>query len=379
MEEEIRVKRTLGDGRWDRALKQKMTDLSQADNYEEAQKEWLATGKVWWVTLGEQPDWVDRLNYCLCGHHIVYHFEIHNTVTNERTAVGSDHINSYLIVRAINEETGLKAGEISDEMIQEWIDVRVEALKSTAWWNVNGDDFTEMFDEVKELDLRLNVRNTKKNVWNNETQRYDPITAIRKVGSGKFGKSDYEMSSIVWRWNHPDNPKAQINTRGYPNDKLWNDLVLFWTFVEEHQARIEAEDAEVVNRLEELSDAEKAREMKMKIVRAAREEKQHKKFEEMCLYLGFRTFDETDAWNDWERNFLRDMRSMFLRDKRLTDNQTKSLTKIIKRNDKPITEAQSSYLVALGYEGEIPDTNRKISILIDEWKDKRGSEINDQR
>ena len=98
-----------------------------------------------------------------------------------------------------------------------------------------------------------------------------------------------------------------------------------------------------------------------------------------CLYLGFRTFDETDAWNDWERKFLRDMRSMFIRDKRLSDNQTKSLTKIIKRNDKPITEAQSSYLVALGYKGEMPDTNRKISILIDEWRNNRGSEMNDQK
>ena len=380
MEEEIiRVKRKLGNGRWDRALKQRMTELSEADNYEEAQKEWLATGQVWWSALGDQPSWVERLNYCLCGHHIVYHFEIHNTVTDKRTAVGSDHINSYLIVRAIGEETGLKAGEISDDMIQEWIDVRVDALKSTAWWNVHGDDFTEMFNEVKELDLRLNVRNTKKNVWNDETRRYEPITAIRKVGSGKFGKSDYEMASIVWRWNHPDNPKAQIHTKGYPNDKLWNDLVLFWTFVEEHQARIEAEDAEVANRLEELSEAEKAKEMKMKIVRAARKEKEQKKFEETCLYLGFRTFDETDAWNDWERKFLRDMRSMFIRDKRLSDNQTKSLTKIIKRNDKPITEAQSSYLVALGYKGEMPDTNRKISILIDEWRNNRGSEMNDQK
>ena len=39
-------------------------------------------------------------------------------------AVGSDHINSYLIMRAIREETGLKDGEITDSMIDEWVTVR---------------------------------------------------------------------------------------------------------------------------------------------------------------------------------------------------------------------------------------------------------------
>lgn len=377
MEEEIRAKRELGNGRWDRALKNRMVELSTADTYDEAKHEWIATGQVWWRTLGAQPSWVDRLNYCMCGHHIVYHFEIHNTQTDYRTAVGSDHINSYLIMRAIREETGLNDGEITEAMIQEWIDVRVESLKVTAWWNVHGDDFTEMFNEVKELDLRINVRQTRKNNYNRDTMRYEPVTAIRKVGSGKYGKPDYEMASIVWRWNHPDNPKAQANTRGYPNDKLWGDLVLFWTFVDEHQTRIDQEDSEVSNRLAELTEEQQRLERQRLLVRAARKEKEQNSFEESCLYLGFRVFDETDAWNDWERNFLRDMRSMFMRDKRLTENQTKSLTKIIKRNDKPITEAQSSYLVALGYEGEIPNTNRKISILIDEWKIKRGSEMNE--
>ena len=32
------------------------------------------------------------------------------------------------------------------------------------------------------------------------------------------------MASIVWRWNHPDNPKNQLVTRGTPTDKLMQDL-----------------------------------------------------------------------------------------------------------------------------------------------------------
>ena len=45
--EKIEAKRDLGEGRWDRVLKQKMVELSVADNYEAAKKEWKATGNVW--------------------------------------------------------------------------------------------------------------------------------------------------------------------------------------------------------------------------------------------------------------------------------------------------------------------------------------------
>ena len=44
----IVAKRRLGEGRWDRALKKKMTELSEADNYDDAKHEWLATGNAWW-------------------------------------------------------------------------------------------------------------------------------------------------------------------------------------------------------------------------------------------------------------------------------------------------------------------------------------------
>ena len=51
---------------------------------------------------------------------------------------------------------------------------------------------------------------------------------LRKRAEGKYGSTEYKMASVVWRWNHPDNPKAQINTTGYPNDNLMKDLSLLF-------------------------------------------------------------------------------------------------------------------------------------------------------
>ena len=63
------MKRRLGNGRWDRVLMANMVELSVADNYDEASEEWIATGKCWWSTSGEQmPSWVSKHpNKCLCG------------------------------------------------------------------------------------------------------------------------------------------------------------------------------------------------------------------------------------------------------------------------------------------------------------------------
>ena len=47
-DEYITAKRELGEGRWDRKLRQNMTALSVADNYDDAKHEWIATGEVWW-------------------------------------------------------------------------------------------------------------------------------------------------------------------------------------------------------------------------------------------------------------------------------------------------------------------------------------------
>ena len=158
--EEIDVKRALGNGRWDKQLKKRMVRLSLANNYNDAKHEWLATGNVWYRSLNDNiPDWcAGHHDSCLCGHPIVYHFEIHNTETDHRDCVGSDHINSYLILREIAERTGLSTSDITDEMIEEWIQVRVKTMIKNAWWDNNGPHFEKLFDEVKDFDLRVNVR-----------------------------------------------------------------------------------------------------------------------------------------------------------------------------------------------------------------------------
>ena len=90
----IRAKRGLGDGHWDRKLMANMVELSNADNYEEAKEEWIATGEVWHRrpdTLNEEvPSWVnDHEGKCLCGHRVVYHFKIRNTENGNEECVGS--------------------------------------------------------------------------------------------------------------------------------------------------------------------------------------------------------------------------------------------------------------------------------------------------
>ena len=81
--ETIVAKRELGEGRWDKALKRKMTELSVSDDYNIAKHEWIATGEVWWSGNDEMPDWVANSEMgagkCLCGHIVVYHFQIENT------------------------------------------------------------------------------------------------------------------------------------------------------------------------------------------------------------------------------------------------------------------------------------------------------------
>ena len=156
MEEIIKPRRRLGTGHFDRKLIERMVELSVADNYEEASKEWVATGNVYWGSM-ELPDWWETPNACLCGHSIVYHFEVENSENGNMIMVGSDHINSYQILRQIKLSTGLAESMITDEMIDEWLKVRVKAMKSTAWWDTYGDLFTEMFDAIKEYDVRVNV------------------------------------------------------------------------------------------------------------------------------------------------------------------------------------------------------------------------------
>lgn len=364
------AKRTLGEGRWDKILKREMVALSVAENYDDAKYEWKATGEVWWQGIGTpRPAWAsEHPNKCLCSHSIVYHFEIENTETGHRDCVGSDHINSYMVLRAIQDEMGIEPDAITEEMIEEWIKVKVQSMMATSWWNENGEIFQEMFDEVKELDLRINVHYTGKFVYDAKLGVSVPETKLRKKSSGEYGTEEYKMSSIVWRWNHPDNPKAQINTKGYPNERLMNDLTSFSISINRHKARVLEED----KMIEDKVKRKLAYEEQMQIRKSMNEQQRLAELQDGCDYYDIPLFSKGMASNQWEHRFLHDMEIRVRNKKELTERQLESLMKVINRyNDKP-TERQVNYLRALGYDGDINSLVRgQVSKLIDELKEEK--------
>jgi len=403
------MRRELGEGRWDKILIRKMTELSVADNYDEAKEEWIATGDVWWRGSADMPEWVSTSshpNYCLCGHPIVYHFRIQNTENGVEEIVGSDHINSYLIMRQIAEEMKVDLQTVSDEQVERWLKERVGSMKAEAWWAENGLSFTTMFDAVKEIDLWHNVH--EKNVaYDTKYRRYETQKVLRKKGKGQFG-IDYDMASIVWRWNHPDNPKAQIKTRGYPNDKLMMDLSLFFAqsvsmrpafeawkqerkdrlvFLEEKKRQEERRKQERLERqrLAQIEWENGAPERERKALEAKKQREEHQKqierkqmqrntielalkpnsaFNNMCEFYGIPIFDESFAGNAWEAQFLLSIRKRLSNRKELSGAQLNSLKEIMLEN--PPTEKQVKYLRDLGWEGKIPSkqfASKKIGEL----------------
>ena len=84
-----------------------------------------------------------------------------------------------MIIRAIRESTGLADEFITDEMIAEWIDVRVEGMKKESWWEQHGAVFEFKFNKIKDLDLRINVR-TKGQYYDSNLGMTRDKTFIRK-------------------------------------------------------------------------------------------------------------------------------------------------------------------------------------------------------
>ena len=251
------VKRRLGTGHWDRKLKEKLTRYSVADNYEEAKLEWVVTGRVFW---GNQdiPSWVTQahseVNHCLCGHVLVYHFEILNTENGNREVVGSEHVNSYMVLKHLSNELKRPIDEISDEEVEEWINAKITSMKAKAWMEQNGEYFNTILEDVKDIDLRINYKpQSRERVWKVDKEsrtKYGTYlkgewvyqSAPMKRAVGKQTDRHYQMASIIWRWNHPNNPKAQAITRGYPNDRLWSDMIIFHTFIDNHRKQVEREN-----------------------------------------------------------------------------------------------------------------------------------------
>ena len=47
----------------------------------------------------------------------------------------------------------------------------------------------------------------------------------RKKAVGARNTHGYQMASVFWRWDNPDNSRNQIGSRGYPNETLLADIV----------------------------------------------------------------------------------------------------------------------------------------------------------
>lgn len=350
-----------------------LLELSEATDYENAKLEWRITGKVWRDTEASvrgHPS--NHPNHCLCGHNIVYHFEIENTVNKVKEIVGSTCIGNWMILRHMHEQLDIPKDTITEEMIEQWKTQAVTGLIKDAWWEENGDDFKKEFKFLEDFDLRLNVRKGKR-YFNRMTGQYEPRVSIRKRAEGQYGHPNYKMASIVWRWNHPDNTRAQRNsTRGYPDDKLLNDMTLFSSHINREMEKIDEHKY-----FSEHTWIRKKSNVVSSIVDMVEKSLELNRFHDSLRYYDIPIFDPDNAGtSDWETNFLKSIQRQLEDDLDLSSKQLDSLFKIINRNNKTPTEAQTSYLTALGYTGTMPTTHLEISKLIDVWKKKRNNEIN---
>ena len=315
-------------------LTNKLLALSNSDDYEEAKKEWRITGEVWKESPSERTrnHVSGHPNSCLCGHDIVYHFEIENTENGTKEIVGSTCINNWMVLRHMEEKLKIDRRTITEKMIEEWKQNAVQTLIKDAWWEENGEQFLHDFNMVKDFDLRINVKRTGKTYWDESLKDYRPETFIRKSSSGRYGHPEYEMASIVWRWNHPDNPRRQRDSkRGTPNLKLLNDIALFQVHLKDIVDKITKEDNHDSNRMLELDSINNF--IKQRVLETHLNDLDELKFLGGCRHFGIRPFTTGEAQNNWERRFLRDMRRRIVRLERPSPKQCDTLINILQRRN----------------------------------------------
>ena len=383
-------------GAYNIALKNNLTALSQADNWKEARKEWKATGNVWYVPMADDatevlpsPHRESHPHYCICGHSVAWHFEIINTETGTVEIVGSEHIGFWMVVRHLIENLEIPEDEVTEEKVKQWVLEAVKSMKAEWWWKENGEEFETMFTAVREIDLFTNIRRGD-NYHDNETQQMDYRRLIRKKAVGKMGTPDYEMASIVWRWNHTDNDKPQKETRGYPNERLWNDLLIFYFSLEKHTLAMAEHRQRRLDRIEEVKElvirAKAAEEQRQKEYterrrlqqieslrrQAEEEEKILLAVPKFCEDNGIDAFTSEDGKNDWEKSFLLEMINKIQNEQFMSEKQRSRIVLIIKGDTETATEKQLAYIRSLGGEPAINLTKSNASKLIDELKNAMG-------
>ena len=377
-------------GAYNVALKNNLTELSVADDWEEARKEWKATGNVWYIPLRHtindvlpEPHNNAHPHECICGHQIAWHFEIENTENGRLEIVGSEHIGFWMIVRHMVENLNIPEDMVTQERVKEWIKEAVKSMKAEWWWKNNGEQFKEWFDEIKELDLIMNTRKGKP-YWDTDTEWMENQLLLRKKSEGKYGTPSYKMASIVWRWNHPDNNKAQINTTGYPNDRLWNDLMIFYFNLETHKETFNQKKLTREARIVEINEKrariaeerriereERAERLRIREVERTERERERQRLmdsalERFCTENEISHFTEESGRNDWEVSFLRDMIRRINSLQSISPKQRSRTVKIISRLDESATEKQLAYIRKLGGTPNQYLTKKKASDMIGE-------------
>ncbi len=375
----------LKSGALNQALINRLTEISVSDDWEEVKHEWRATGNVWYRPLRyahtehlelPEPHCDNHPNYCVCGHPIAWHFEVENTENGILEILGSEHITNWMIIRHLKENKGIPEDAITEEKIIEWMKESVKTMKAEWWWKEHGDDWNELFNEVKNLDIRINVR-SKGKYYDYKTKRYEPHYVIAKTKSGSLGK----MASVVWRWNHPDNPKAQIKTRGYPNEKLWRDVQLLFAKTQKFEKQLDEKREEVEQRIayirEQQSEQDRlAEESRQRMIEEAKRIRAETKTEydnnalqEACEYYDIPVFSVEEGKNAWEKTFLNDMSNRIINRKPLSVKQLNALLNIIAPNpNQPATLKQIKYIERLG--GTVRDglTKTEASEMITELR-----------
>jgi hypothetical protein len=194
-------------------------------------------------------------------------------------------------------------------------------------------------------------------------------TFIRKRPTGTFGSSNYKMASIVWRWNHPDNPKAQSNTKGYPNQQLHQDVMMFYFNLERAKDIITKEDSFIERRKETLEAYDKqekqrrANEVKnrQQVVKQLKEQQVEPQFIASCEYYGIPPFiPEEIGFDDWSVRFLNDIKLRMSNEQTLSEKQISKLWDIIDKGGTPpmASQKQKDYLQRLGFEGDLDELTK---------------------
>ena len=198
------------------------------------------------------------------------------------------------------------------------------------WWELDGEEFTNNFNNIKDLDLRINVKKTGKKYWDETLKEYRPQTYIRKSSNGIYGHPDYQMASIVWRWNHPDNKRSQINSkRGFPNERLISDIAHFLINMNRILTIIQIEDKKDSIRLKQLVELSSI--IRNEKIQTGENDLDQHRFLKGCDYFGIRPFHTGEGRNAKEQQFLRDMRRTVVNLQQPTEKRLDRLINILGR------------------------------------------------